>query len=232
MQHNLLLVSSTSDSLLESRLSCLFVCIAVSYFTKNLGCIWSLIFSLSIMDTCDDNAELLNCACNYGISTRGSFLSPNYVGRLAVMPNIANSVFHHIDYAVKAGVDVRQGLEKDWNVAIVLCADGSSGLEDGLFYGSGPPDRVACTFGLIDWDSLQLSWKHSNGTVILSWTYRPATVRARRHSDRGLAPRPFVQIRASTNEPNISLLKRFSKREVEKQRRIWYQHRRPIGTFL
>ncbi len=168
------------------------------------------------MDICDGYAEMLNWAHNYGITTRGSFLSPRDAGRLAVIPKIANSVSRHVDDALKVGVNIRQGIEKEWNVAMVLCGDGSSGLEDGSFHGSGSPDGVACKFWLMEWDSLQLSWKHSNPTGIVSWPHRPVTVPDRCHLDRGLAlARPYVQIRAPANEPNIALLKNIQKEWLE-----------------
>ncbi len=48
MQYNLSFVSSTSGSLFKFRKSWFSISIVVSYFTENLGCIWSIIFSFVV----------------------------------------------------------------------------------------------------------------------------------------------------------------------------------------
>ncbi len=158
-----------------------------------------------MLDTCDDYVELLNEANNYEIASRGSFLSPNDAGRLAVTSNIANSVSRHLDDEAGPWKRMERSDDIIWRCFIWI------GKWFVLWLRFTRWCRVHVW--LMEWDSLKFSWKHSNTTGIVSWIHRPVTVWARRHRDRGLAPaRLYVQLRGSANEPKISLLKTKSKK--------------------
>jgi len=144
------------------------------------------------MDGSGDYADLLCWAQRNGINASGSFLSSVDAGTLSRSPSTSTILSPNNNDAIAA---VSQSADRAWNVASVVCGDGSSGLLDGVFYGSGSIDGSVSTFWALEWDSLRLSWRFPDISGIISWPCRAVTQIARSSRAKGLVPfRPYVDI--------------------------------------
>ena len=66
-----------------------------------------------------------------------------------------------------------------WNVSAVLCGDGSSGFQKGIYYGSGSSDGASRGFWCMEWGILNPTCRYSTSDSHDSWPFRPRSCLAR-----------------------------------------------------
>ena len=112
----------------------------------------------------------------------------------------------HISISEGEFVDNTEALS--WNPLAILCRDGSSGFQKGIYNGSGSSDGASRGFWWMDWDTLNLSCRYGTSDSYVSWPFRPVSSSARlKRRNREPPVRLTINIEGYPREIAVQLIK-------------------------